>query len=148
MINEPYRLHGNCCGTDRCEERGCKVHLPAVGDLLALNGSLYQENHGHEGKLCDAIVIWMSEGVAAGLKAAVVELKSGRVQVEAADQLQAGARLLEVLLDSSRPKFSVFLAKGKGITAMNYKVLRNRKVRFQGSCYPIRLVPCGSSIDF
>lgn len=140
---EPSRQHRNCCGVLRCGERGCRIALPPPPRLV-LNGDKLQD-HGRPGKLCDCLVFWTHSSK--GPAVVILELKSGSIPVnKAADQLQAGATLVESLLAGCEPAFAPVLVKRRGLHPLDTKVLGQRRIRFQHRDYPIRTVSCGASV--
>jgi hypothetical protein len=135
--------HGECCWVSRCRESGCAVRLPARGSKLCMSGSEYQQRHSPAQKLCDCLVFW-EDG--ASEIACSIELKAGTPDVaEAAEQLQAGARIVEELVaECEGVEFFPILASGN-MTMPEMKVLERRKVRFRGRDFPIIRLKCGNA---
>lgn len=138
------RDYCDCCWTERCEDEGCAVLLPAGGESSCMSGTRYQTNHGHAGKLCDCLVFWSKSGQ--DLTGAF-ELKGGYFQPEKANrQLQEGATVIERLsADFGSVRFVAALVSADELDPLEMRKFNRRRIVFRGQeRYPLR-ISCGSS---
>lgn len=139
--------HSDCCVVRRFKEGGCRVGMPVGASWwTCIAGSQYQLHHSHVDKLCDLLFIVNENGDTTDIYCA--EVKGGGMSVDhARAQLQAGADLLDSLLDKSlRYKFGAVLVHRKIVTVQLRQLLK-AKIRFSGKDHPIQLLRCGMSIS-
>lgn len=140
------RAHGTCCVRDRCRDAGCHVGKPSRATVTCISGTLYAENHAHDGKLCDCLIVWQRPGE--GVNARAVELKGGQVRTRAAlEQLQAGANVLDGLLAAfDEVYFQPVLAARRGGT-IDLKILQASRIAFRQERRLVKRVDCGARLD-
>lgn len=135
-----------CCCTARCVDEGCELRLPDSGSFKCLNGSMYQANHDHSGRLADCVVFWAS---GRSRIIAVVELKTRATDVRrAVSQLQAGADLVCTMLPAAqraRARFVPLLVHAR-ISNIELRSLARLRVTFDGKRYPVSQARCGSEL--
>lgn len=109
-------------------------------------GSQYQLHHSHVDKLCDLLFLVNTDRAVTDIYCA--EVKGGGMSVDhVRAQLQAGADLLNSLLDKSlQYKFGAVLVHRKIVT-VQLRQLHKVRVRFAGRNYPIQLLRCGIAIS-
>jgi hypothetical protein len=76
---------------------------------------------------------------------AVVELKGGHVEVDAIEQLQQGAKIVESLTSVTARYFAAILVTNRAPHAVDLKVF-NQGIRYAGKRYPIQIVKCGGEV--
>lgn len=149
-LNDTY---ADCICTN-CGDSGCNVRLDKLShDHILISGTKYQEVHNYTDKLCDFIVFdCVSQTL---IRLAVVELKGGNVDSDDIcliyKQLQNGASVADMVAKGSEAEeFTPVLVKGKRIDPMVPKILRKEKfkIRFRSFHKSIRIIRCGSSLEF
>jgi hypothetical protein len=145
-LAEVSRDHGECCRIAKLEDGRCRVSLPVGREINAIGGTLYQRNHGHEGRLADGIVFW-SPADNADECAAAVELKGGRVDVTvAAGQLQNGAALIDDLSHGVPGVMFTPILAIRQLDVMDLMMVERATVRFRGREHKIVRVRCGADL--
>lgn len=145
QVDLPANNFCECCLLEKVKEKGCSVGLPPKPRKV-LGGSEYQENHQHQGKLCDAIILWRNNKD--GASVAVVELKSGGFSAaDVIEQLQAGAAVAEgIVVFDGAIAFAPLLFKRTGVHAIERKVLSRARVRFRGKNHSIQTMNCSDGV--
>jgi len=129
-----------------CNKEGCKLKLDSLSSyhITIIDADKYAAVCDYKGRLCDYFLFLTDEG----LIVVVVEMKSGRVDARiAVEQISNGAEESEELVRSQRvSNFYPILLSGRRKHSSEVKVLRNRKVKFQGEDYGIIMDKCGARL--
>jgi hypothetical protein len=110
-------------------------------ELTILDADEYARLADHSEKICDYFIFLTRSGVTF----VVVEMKGGGFNAdEVLAQLTRGAIVGQQLIGlGQRVTCYPLLLHGKGIHASDFKVLRQRRVNFQGQKLPILIARCG-----
>lgn len=143
----------NDCLADSCEKRGCKLNIGSIKRLSKIiDCDTYKKKMKHQDEICDYIIFTRFKKKMHIL--GVVELKSGRVNIEKAiGQIRKGAQLAEqISLRIKKPVFFPILVHmgnlkhhGKSITVMEVKQLSKSSLFFKGNKYEIQLERNGAN---
>lgn len=138
---------------DSCCEDGCELKLGEfIHNSIIVDAKSYNENRGRNlnQEICDCIIVCTKHK---DLIVSVVELKGKRVHAEdAIKQLENCSKITEEdILKKCDIKIGVNvnfypLLLSKAIGSMEYKMLRNYRIRFRGKNYKIIRENCGTSL--
>lgn len=147
MLPDDVRERFRAAGSDRCEKVGCKLVIDGF-DLrpVLLDCDSYCAVSNHSGPICDYLIFIESLGEEP-LIAVSVEMKSRSLHArKAAEQLQAGAELIDHLLDRRGAVTFVPILLSRALQAAELKILTSLKVRFRGRDLRIVRKKCGSRL--
>ena len=144
-------LHARCCITNSPKDQGCGLNLHGIDrtSFVMLNGSKYQEYHGHRRKLCDRIIVgkWNDQEFVCA-----VELKGGKsIDVgDVLEQIQNGLNVAANILSGGIPRnwYPILLYNGHlgtaGITKLRRRPLSVQRQRRES--YQVIKRDCNSSL--
>ena len=136
------KISDSCC-TRKCQKQGCKVVLAGISEPFVLIDLDHPTSPAtSSSKRCDFLYVserWVSP----------IEMKRGKANAsEIAPQLEAGARLAEILvLGHVQIAFRPVAVFGRGITKHEREAFKRGKIRFHqkrersGSLNPGRIWP-------
>ena len=125
-----------------CSRDGCTLDITGI-HLQIIDVDEYARLTEIEGQIPDFFVF----PIEGPLTAVVVELKSGRLDAsKAVEQLQAGADLVQALIEGKAANLLPVVLFGRGGQAAEFKILWRRRIRFRGHQYAVVGKRCGSKL--
>lgn len=128
-----------------CSKQGCKVPLKDVPQpRLVLDLDRTGSPLGKSETRCDYLLFGESDGQTGWVVA--LELKRGKVHAQVADQLQAGADIVDKLVAGETNVDFTPVVAGRGFHSNVKKTLVKRTIRFQQRQTAIVLISCGKPL--
>jgi len=128
-----------------CSKQGCKVPLKDVPQpRLVLDLDRPDSPFGQSEVRCDYLIVGESDDQTGW--AVALELKRGKVSAEVANQLQAGAKIMETLMPREANVDFTPVVAGRGFHSNVKKTLAKRRIRFQQRQTAIVLISCGKPL--
>ena len=129
----------------RCSKQGCEVPLTGVTrQRLVLDLDKPGSPLGDSETRCDYIVV--VEGGNRDGWVVALELKRGKVHADVANQLQAGAKVLDKLIPQEANVDFAPVVAGRGFHSNVRKTLAKRKIRFRQDDARVVLISCGTPL--
>jgi len=132
--------------TNACNKAGCILGVGSLSPLpIIIDADEWARITGHNGPICDYFIF----PIADQLIVTVLEMKSGRLDSKTAIvQIEAGARQAERIVGQERAsEFYPVVLSGRRGHSSEVKVLRGRRVRFQGTDHAIIRDRCGAQLS-